>query len=239
MPTTSGAEAADRLYELLSEDTDDGHLTLIATATVSPRRKTSTKKSRNDAWKTLLVNKAEEGIRIFRGALTDLRGYFGKVDPTPRRLTDEEAWVLMTEYLAGSTVTEAVTARREQMKDLVREHVAQVYAANDVPDPYNKSGVLRVPSLGKRFCIEGAGFTEPRLDEDAIRTVLSEDEWDQITDKEVIPERRTRKLNIEKLTDLLKSDRTDLVPVVRDAVIPGEPKNPSFTVRDDEEENEH
>lgn len=236
--TAASHEASERLMSLLAEDeTDPPHLRLVAAATVDPKRVASTKKTRNEAWKTLISLGADEGFRIFKGALDDLRRVFGKVSPAPHVLTDAEAETLMTEYLAGETIKEGIAARREQHKDLVHHTIAARFHATGVSDSRNKSGKLRVPSLGKAFCIEGAGYTETSLDEKTVRGLLSEEEWEQVTEVEIIPERRVTKLSPSKLADLLQ-DRTDLVPGVREAVIPGVPKNPSFTVRDDKEEDQ-
>jgi hypothetical protein len=239
LTAASAREASERLLGLLAEEGDDGsHLRLVAAATVDPQRVASNKKTRNEAWKTLLSLGAEEGLRIFRGALADLSRVFGKVSAVPHVLTEAEAETLMTEYLAGETATEGLLARREQHKKLVHHTVAARFDAAGVPEPRNKSGRLRVPKFGKVFCIEGAGYTETSLSEEVVRGLLTDEEWEQVCDVKIIPEQRVTKLSPAKLADLLQ-DREDLVPGVREAVIPGVPKNPSFTVRDDDKKEDH
>src|SRR3954463_5402946 len=188
------------------------------------------KKSRMASWKDMIV---AQTLDAFYEGIDYLSRYFGRVQVSGRQLTVDEAVAVMNELLTLRTTQEALETRRLMIKDSAFDHIELELAAQGEPDPKNTNGHLSVPSVGKKFCKEGAGIGPQILDWDVVENGLSEEDWHDIhvTMITSTPDR-------DRLADLV-TQKPELAKVVKAALSPGEPKVPRFTVRDIGEDEDY
>lgn len=145
-------------------------------------------------------------------------------------MTESQAHTLMTQFLAQRDIGEFMDVCRDRIKEVVFDHLNAEFALAGEEDPSSVNGSIEVPSLGKRFAREGAGYNDPSVNEVLLAEVLG-DKIDEVYIEEVIPEQRVRKLSLDKLMDLIDQD-PKVMEKVREALIPGTPKTARLVVRD-------
>ncbi|QDH91779.1 hypothetical protein SEA_PHRAPPUCCINO_104 [Mycobacterium phage Phrappuccino] len=143
-------------------------------------------------------------------------------------LTPEQAESLMAEHLDEREIAELLEVRKEMIREAVYEHLDQTVGPNT-------SGALEVPTLGKKFCREGAGLGTPKVDEQRLQGVLGE-RWDEVCVEEVIPaqvipERRERRFSLDRLLDLAQRD-PQILEALGSCLAPGKLRTPRFVTRD-------
>jgi hypothetical protein len=181
---------------------------------------------------------ARETIGV--GRLTELRRKmtsfvtkkFAIVDVAePRQLTAAEALLLMDEFLAAADISEALEARRAEAKRMVFESITTSFADQGIDNPEHHNGSIPVPELGKKFCREGTGKTDPILNPKILEDLLSPQDWNAVTTVTTIPAHTERILDENKLAEIIHADPRKL-EILRQALIPGSWKIPRFQVRD-------
>lgn len=139
-------------------------------------------------------------------------------------LSDEQALTAMRLLLAGKVISESERALYEVVRNLVFRSMDIAFGDDEFPEAVN--GYIDVPELGKRFCREGAGRKEATFDMDALRELLGDELFDQVTIKKVeykVDETALAKLGISK---------PGLLEQLRDVVKPGDWKSPRLMIRD-------
>lgn len=213
----------ERSLEAAETDGQEDQPTLRVVGSVDWATQRCSKDSRIAVWQEHI---SAQTLDEFYDAVGYLSRYFGRVQVSGRKFTVNEAAAVMNELLTVRTVMEALEARRLMVKESAFGHIELDLAEKGVEDPKNTSGHLSVPSTGKKFCKEGAGIGPPILDWDVIEAGLTDEEWAEIQVTEIIttPDR-------DKLADLV-TRHPEKATLVREALGPGYPKTPSFTVRD-------
>lgn len=167
-----------------------------------------------------------------------MSGYIDKISTPdvvePRPLTPLEAFNLMEEYADLREISEFLVVRRETMKDLVFGAIDAENSAKGL-DPEVTNGEIPVPGLGKSFRKEGAGRTDPDLDEKKLMKVLDPEDVAKVFREEVVPATTITVLDEERLLRLAQ-EKPEVMEKIRDALVPGKPKSPRFVVRDLAEE---
>jgi hypothetical protein len=234
-------DSADKLHAVL-EKVDPGHK-LHVVQDVDRSKPQNNKKTRIAAWKELIAIRdprtaAEAGFGAFHDALDYLSHWFGRtVHTEPTIPSEDEATEWMSEALAIKTVDEAMTARLSMIREEIFEAITLIYKAEGADDPENISGAIEVPKLDKKFCKEGAGLNAPTVDWEYLKEQLSEEEWAECVDTEVIPEHVEETPNRLKLADFLQANPKH-AKLVRKAMKQGTPKTPKFQIRDIDEDVE-
>lgn len=143
-------------------------------------------------------------------------------------MTDEQAFKAMKSYLGGKLVAETQSAIQELVRTLVFRSmdIAAEEQGEEFPEQTNM--FMDVPELGKRFVREGAGRKEADFDFDALRAIVGDELFAQITTQEV---KVTYKVNHAALSQAML-DKPALMEEIRDAVVPGDWKSPRLMVRD-------
>jgi hypothetical protein len=140
-------------------------------------------------------------------------------------LTENNAHVLMTQALVRRDIAEFMDVVNAAIKETAFLHLDTEFAAQGEEDPSSINGSIDVPSMGKRFAREGAGYNDPTVDEAALAAALG----DRIG--EVYEEKVVRTLSMDKLMDLVEKDPS-VMEAVRDSLIPGTPKTARLVIRD-------
>lgn len=166
---------------------------------------------------------------VARGIVDEILG--NVLPDTPRALTAEEAKGLMQEYLHVRQLRETLDAREKARKTTIIADIDERLMAEGVLDPEAHNGVLEVPELGYKFCKEGAGYSDPTLDEDKLRVLLGEEMWQKISTARLVPEHYEYDLDVEKLLDLARED-PGVMLVLEDSLKPGALKRPRLNVRE-------
>lgn len=152
-----------------------------------------------------------------------------------------ETEALMAEYLDERDIKELLEVRREMIRTAVFAHLTEECRREGATEPENTNRSLPVPGLGKRFVREGCGRKPPKLDEEKFKKLLGDD-WEQaykatVVEEQVIPEHVEYEFSPAAVMAMAE-DRPGILEVLREALIPGEYRSPSFTVRDLKEKNE-
>jgi len=221
--------ALERSREAAEVEGQDDQPILRVVGAVDWATQRCSKESRVVTWQEMI---GAQTLDDFYDAISYLSRYFGRVQVAGRKFTVNEATAVMNELLTLRTVMEALEARRLMVKDSAFDHIELSLAEKGVEDPKNTNGHLSVHSTGKKFCKEGAGIGPSVLDWDVVEDGLTEEDWAEIQVTEIIttPDR-------DRLADLV-TRKPELATVIRDALSPGEPKTPRFTVRDIGEKDE-
>lgn len=176
-----------------------------------------------------------EGFNIDR--LVELRDQMGSfIDLITLNLgevelmTESQAHTLMSQFLAQRDIGEFMDVCRGRIKEVAFAHMDAELELEGVEDPENTNAVIEVPSIGKRFSREGCGYSDPSVNEVALRAALG-DQWESVYVEEVIPETVTYTLSMEKLMALVDQDPA-IMEKIRDVLQPGSPKTPRLFVRD-------
>lgn len=211
----------DRLTSTV-EDAEGTRPTLTVVGSVDHAAPRDNKKHRIAEWKERFAARTLEPLHEAMGYLSHYVG--GILGGGP--LSDIDLAALMREALAIRTTREGFEARWEDIRSIVFEHITTLLDEEGVGDPENTSGYVAVPSTGKKFCREGAGYGPPIVDWDVIREGLTDEQWERVVDTEVI-----ETPNRDSMADLV-IEHPDLAVLVRKAMSAGKPKTPKFQIRD-------
>lgn len=145
-------------------------------------------------------------------------------------LSAGQAQSAMEEHLDSREVTEILDVRKEVRKAAVFAHIDTVLSAEGIEDPQNHNGVLEVPEAGMKFTREGAGYTDPTIDEGRLRVALGEGIWNEVCIEEEIPARIEHKLSLAKLLDRAAA-QPELYDTIGECMTMSQPKTPRLNVR--------
>lgn len=162
-------------------------------------------------------------------SFVDKMKVISKRDSSEIDLTPNETQELMVEYLSSKNISEFLDARKAMVRELVFQVVEERLRKEGEEDPENTSGEIAVPQLGKRFCKEGAGYSDPTLDMGKLKELLG-DKLSQVTVVKIIPEKRVEEVDEELLILLAQSD-SSVKDAIQKSVVPGKPKTPRLNVR--------
>lgn len=152
-----------------------------------------------------------------------------------RTLSHEEAIGLMQELLDQRDMSEFLAARLSMIKEAVSNHITAVNAAEGAEDPEHKNGSVPVPELGYRFAKERCGRKESEVNQDRLKELLGEEEWEQVCDvvevpRQVIPKHKEYTFSPEKMMKLAQKDPKALAKLLECLEIGGW-RTPVITVR--------
>lgn len=141
-------------------------------------------------------------------------------------LDDEEIVLVAKQVVDGKLVKELVDATYDAAKAAIFLTMNKTAEAEGEEFPEHTNVWIDVPELGKRLSREGAGRKEAELDEEALRDLVGDDLWEQITSEVTV-----RVVDEAKLSKLALKNK-GLLEQVRKATIPGGWKSPRLMVRD-------
>lgn len=145
-------------------------------------------------------------------------------------LPDVAKLTLMQQFLAKRDIKEFIEVVEEKIKAFVFAHIEAEYQAAGEEDPANLNGRIEVPALGKVFCKEAAGYTDPALNEDVLRQTLPPEVVAKVfTTREVVVTEHT--FSLSALMAVVE-ENPDLMVLVGDALDPSVPKPGRLNVRD-------
>lgn len=144
----------------------------------------------------------------------------------PRKLDWTEKHFLMAEYAALEEAELISKARRERIKAMVFAHVSEEVTEQG-GDPTTQGGSIEVGQ--KKFCKEGGGTKDPEIDHMKFMDLLGDD-WDEVYQKEIIPEKVVYALN-EKWLDWHLQKHPEAIELLRESLIAGANKPFRFSVR--------
>jgi hypothetical protein len=228
----------DRLVaviESLSESSEAPDLTLAPT--IDRRRTKDNEEKRIENWQRVFEESDGDQLPVLHNALDRIKSYIGRIKVSPSRiLTSFEAHSLMIEQLAITTVSEALKARRLQIREIVFKSITASLTKSGARDPENTNADLPVPALGKRFVREGCGYNDSEVDYAYLKANLDEDEWKRFiwvenVPEQVIPAHEVERHDRDALAEFLEQNPKRL-PVIKAATTRGAPKSPRYTVKD-------
>lgn len=149
-------------------------------------------------------------------------------------LDDKGKTILMAQFLGQRDIGEFVSVVKDKIKEMAFAHITAELEAQGIENAEFTNGTIEVPALGKVFCREGAGFSDPSIDEDKLRALLVDMDRKDLVDelfetKEVISKEYT--LDLAKLFARVEEDPT-LMLVTDESLTPGAPKVGRLNVRD-------
>lgn len=194
-------------------------------------KKTSTVASRKEEWKKAVETFDVEELAKIEEKLST---YVDKITVPeivePRELTPEESKDLMSEFLSLRDILEFASSRKESIKSMVFASLTERYRELGEENPEIKPGTIEVPELGEKFCREGGGYSNPTLDQEKLKGLLSEEEAGEIFKEVEIPARVETVFDEDKLVELM-SKKPELIEAVRSSLKPGKAKSVRFQVR--------
>lgn len=148
-------------------------------------------------------------------------------------LDDKAKTILMAQFLGQRDITEFTAVVKDKIKEIAFAHMNAELELAGVQDPENQNHTIEVPALGKAFSREGAGYTDPSINEDVLRSLLTDMAPETVEKvfitKEVVT--KVHELNLPALMSLVEEDPT-LMLAVEESLTPGAPKNARLNVRD-------
>lgn len=181
-----------------------------------------------------ILSKDEEALAemktIMGSFISTISASTGLELPVGQLLSSEEGHDLMSAYLAYQKVVEFAETWKSQLREIIFSHITEERRQEGLPSPENVNGEVVVPEFGKRFVKEGAGRKPARVDEDKIQELLG-DEYADVLEVEIIPAKKVTKLSYEALMKKVQ-EKPELMESLKEAIILGEWKSPSFIVRD-------
>jgi hypothetical protein len=148
-------------------------------------------------------------------------------------LDDKSKTILMAQFLGKRDISEFTAVVGEKIKEIAFAHMNAELEAAGVEDPEAQNYVVEVPSLGKSFCREGAGHSDPSINEDALRSLLGDID-PAIVDRVFITKEVVvvqRELNLSALMAAVEEDPR-LMLAVEESLTPGVLKSARLNVRD-------
>lgn len=167
--------------------------------------------------------------KIFSGYLRKVRANaeLSENMTEPRQLTLVEATSLMSEMLDIKEGKDTFTAREEEIKRLAFDHLNELFAEQGEQAPHLVNGSIDIPELNYRFSREGAGYSDPTLNEKALKAHVGDAVWDQIVDRET---KVVETVNIGKLMAAASSNPA-LLEDLRRSLKVGEEKPGRLNIR--------
>lgn len=145
-------------------------------------------------------------------------------------LDERSRTILMSQFLGQRDIGEFADVVRAKIKEIAFAHIDAVLEAEGVADPANANGSIEVPALGKKFCKEGAGFSDPSINEGELAGLLPEAVVKAVfVEREVV--KVERQLDLQALFAAVEADPT-LMPAIQASLIEGAPKTAKLVVRD-------
>jgi hypothetical protein len=145
-------------------------------------------------------------------------------------LDEKSRTVLMSQCLGQRDIGEFVEVVRGKIKEIAFAHIDAALESDGVEDPANTNGYLEVPALGKKFCKEGAGFSDPSINEGELYGLLPEAVRDAVfVTKEVV--KVERQLDLQLLFAAVEAD-PNLMTAIASSLSEGSAKTPKLVVRD-------
>jgi hypothetical protein len=146
-------------------------------------------------------------------------------------LSAEQAAALMDIRLGAKEATELLDVyNKGVLKVAVFAHMDAQLAVEGVKDPQNHNATLDVPEFGRKFSREGAGYTDPTLDEGRLRMRVGEEVWQEICEAEEVPAHVEYTFSLKKLFDRAEQDPV-LYNTIGECMTFGEPKAPRLNDR--------
>lgn len=130
---------------------------------------------------------------------------------------------------AHRDIAELAAVVWDEAKRLTFDHLDAVFAAKGEKDPAALNGSIESPHLGYKLCREGAGYTDPTIDEEALVKALG-DRWQEVYDVVTIPAQTMNVLNVDTLLELAKAEPA-LLEKIRPALVSGELKSAKLNLR--------
>lgn len=152
-----------------------------------------------------------------------------------KQLTHEEAVGLMQEWLDQRDMAELLAARLLMIKEAVDNHITAVNDQDGLDNPEHHNGSLTVPELGHRFTKERTGRKDSKVNENKLRELLTDEEWESVCDVEVIPRQiiprhKEYTFSPEKMMKLAQ-DYPNMLEKLLECLEVGGWKTPVITVR--------
>lgn len=169
------------------------------------------------------------GIQEEMDQFIDLMKTLSKTGSDEVVLAPQEAVDLMKEYLSNKNIAEFLEARKAMVREMVFLSIEEKLREEGVEDPVNTNGSIEVPSLGKKFCKEGAGYKDPVLDMAKLKSELGS-KFDKVVVKKVIPEQVVEEVSEDLLVELAQND-PEVLKAIQESVVNGKPKSAKFVVR--------
>jgi hypothetical protein len=149
-----------------------------------------------------------------------------------RTLSHQEAIGLMQEWLDQRDMAEFLAARLQMIKEAVSLHIT---AENNGEDPEHQNGSIAVPELGHRFSKERCGRKKSEVNEQRLKELLTENEWEEACDvievpRQIIPKHKEYVFSPEKMMRLAQKDPKTLSKLL-DCLEVGGWRTPVITVR--------
>lgn len=219
---------------------------LKAEANLVPVARTSVAKRAED-WKNALAVMDQDKLDVMQEKMFDFVDLITKqeikFDELPKELDGEQRVVMMKSALMVKEIKEFLDVYYEFVRSTVFNVLTERASARGADDPEHEKGEIQVLSLGKRFCKEGGNRKDPVVkresDEDGpgLHQLLGEKLWNEITEVEIIPEKRITNINYEKLMELaVKNPEDQILEKIRATLIPGLYNSNSFAIRDIKQE---
>jgi hypothetical protein len=148
-------------------------------------------------------------------------------------LDDKAKTILMAQFLGQRDITEFTAVVKDKIKEIAFAHMDAELTAAGLENPEAHNHVIDVPALGKSFSREGAGFSDPSINEDALRSLLTDMAPEVVAKvfvtKEVLV--TTHELDLSKLMAAVEED-PNLMLAVEESLTPGALKSARLNVRD-------
>lgn len=189
---------------------------------------------------TVAVRKAKlaENLEAFNiEALLELQGELASfVDLITLSLGDSTVlaesaqFTLIRQKLGQRNLKEFAEVVDAKIKEIAFAHMDAVLEATGVTDPEAHNAEIRVPGAGFSYKREGAGYTDPTIDEGLLAQLLDDEE---LIAKVFVEETVTtveRTLSLEKLFAAIEED-PKLMVKVQQAIRPGELKKARAQLR--------
>lgn len=193
--------------------------------------------ARKESWRKALAKKDKGPLRkayeTMRSYVALARQNAAIIESEPSELTAPQAASLMKQFISLKSLETIAKADRDAIKRRVMAAMTEMKAAEGEQFPENVNATIDVPEEGHRFFRYGTGRQDPELDEEHLRQLLGPEVWERVTRLEVIPEQKIRTLDYGLLIQAAQADpKLGVLEKVRDALIVGGWKSPSFTIQE-------
>lgn len=188
---------------------------------------------------TVAVRKAElaENLEAFNvDALLELQAELaGFVDLITLSLGDEVAlpsaaqFTLIKQKLGQRSIKEFAEVVDAKIKEIAFAHMDAVLESEGVEDPAAHNAEIKVPAAGYAYKREGAGYTDPSINEGLLAQLLG----DELVDQVFVTEKVTtvkRSLSLDKLFAAVEANPA-LMTKVEQALEPGQLKKAKGVLR--------
>jgi hypothetical protein len=152
-----------------------------------------------------------------------------------RMLSQDEAIMVMQEWLDQRDMAEFLAARLAMIKEAVSNHITAENELKGVEDPEHQNGSVTVPETGYRFAKERCGRKSSDVNTERLQELLGEDEWEEVCDvvevpRQIIPKHKEFNFSPEKMMKLAQKDPKALSKLLECLEVGGW-RTPVITVR--------